>query len=462
MSENMSENIDTEYIQILKNVFLSKLINLDIIKKGRFTLKNGTTSNIYMDFRKLINYPNLFSYLDKLIGLMFPKLLDGNNIKLMPIPMGGLPLGNYLSFSRKIPQIMVRDKPKNHGTKNLIEGDINDSDKFIIVEDVITSGTSIRETLDNITKYYGTEFLKYHSIICICNRGIEQSINGININSIFTLEEIEKFKYGLYSVYLENVKFFKYGSIFSNELYSRALEKKSNIILSCDFMDSTTILNIIKQIGHLIVGVKLHLDTLKIDNINEFVYQLDNLQLEKQFIIIEDAKFADIEAIMIEKVKNLESLKLVNAITIHGVAGLSVLNKGKLSLPSIIVGEMSCDNNMITDTYSRNIINYIRENGNNLTLGGLVVQSKIPQILDTFEVLTMSPGISISMTNDNANQKYSYPDIKSNKLGLFWIVGRGITNYYKDTHQNNLNIDDNIIKITEKYNQLGWEYFINY
>ena len=173
------------YIKSLKNILLNKLFHLDIIKHGTFTLKNGSTSNIYIDFRKLINYPQLFQYLETLIDLMYPKLLiniDKPNInkqiKLMPIPMGGLPLGNYLSFAKQLPQVMIRDKPKDHGTKKIIEGIYSGDDEFIIVEDVITSGTSIKESLQNLVNHNITN-LEYKAILCICNRGSLKEINNI-------------------------------------------------------------------------------------------------------------------------------------------------------------------------------------------------------------------------------------------------------------------------------------------
>ena len=35
-----------------------------------------------------------------------------NPNKLMPIPLGGIPISSYLSISRNIPQVIVRDKIK--------------------------------------------------------------------------------------------------------------------------------------------------------------------------------------------------------------------------------------------------------------------------------------------------------------------------------------------------------------
>jgi uridine monophosphate synthetase len=464
MDNQNSANIS--YIQVLKNVFISKLIHLNIIKTGKFTLKNGTTSDIYMDLRKLISNPALFTYLDKLIKLLYPELLTSNTtdisnkqLRLMPIPMGGLPLGNYLSFTNEIPHVMVRDKPKNHGTKNLIEGVITEDDEFIIIEDVITSGTSIRETLTNIDQFYGTDFLYYKAILCICNRGNLTEINGIPIFSIFTLDEIKKITHEFTNLpdtdEIMTTQFFKYGSYFADKLYIIAMKKKSNIILSCDFLTPEQILTIIRKIGNDIIAVKLHLDTIPGTDLLVFCKELNILQKEMGFLVIEDAKYADIESIMIEKVKSLSNYNVASALTIHGIAGLSVLGKDVMALPGIIVSEMSCSNNLINEQYTREIIEYIRQNyqDHNLAIGGLVVQNKVPKMLDLCEMPTMSPGISITMTEDGANQKYSIPELRNNKLGLFWIVGRGITKY-SDDH--------NIITIMEKYKKMGWEYFIAY
>lgn len=44
--------------------------------------------------------------------------------------------------------IFKRKEAKSHGTKNLIEGLFKKGDRCLIIDDVITSGISILETLD--------------------------------------------------------------------------------------------------------------------------------------------------------------------------------------------------------------------------------------------------------------------------------------------------------------------------
>ena len=468
----------SKYIRSLKNVIFSKLIHLGMIKTGSFTLKNGTQSNIYMDMRQLINYPQFFPYLTKLLYLEYPQLLDIlslSNSKLIPIPLGGLPLGFHLASEKKIPLLMIRDKAKDHGTKKLIEGIIEPSDRYILIEDVITSGSSIIQTLDNISSHVATSQMA--AIICICNRGGLETLHNIPIYSIFTLAELQEY----ISNYLvlspsNNTPYFKYGTTFSNKLYQLALVKQSNLILSCDFMTNNEILECLHIIGQHIIAVKLHLDILESSSYSQFITGLNILKDIYNFLVIEDAKYADIDSIMIEKINHsqLAINKIADAFTMHAIAGLSILEGDKLGIPGIVVAEMSSSNTIITPEYTRKIVDTINKqdtvaknaakdaakdstkNAYSMNmLGGIVCQTQIPQLLEPFQLATMSPGINLEITHDAHNQQYTIPNLTDdNKVGLFWIVGRGITKY-----KNN---NDKLQEIVNKYQSRGWDYFIKY
>lgn len=452
-----------KYCESLKNILLSKFYYLDIIKNGNFTLKSGISSNLYIDFRKLINYPQLFNYLEELINIMYPDLLNDPMIKLMPIPIGGLPLGNYLSFTKKIPQVIVRDKPKEYGGKKIIEGVYTEEDMFIIVEDVITSGSSIKRAIANLQSFK-IDYLNYCAILCICNRSSLSHITitqldttyNIPIYSIFTLNEIEQYILKLQHSPDYNINYFAGQSWFSNELYKLALQKQSNLILSCDFMNTQEILNIIENTGSKIVAVKLHLDIIH-DNshIDAFCNELSILKKKYNFMIIEDAKYGDIETIMYEKItkSRMMILEIADAITIHALSGLSILENVDLHIPMIIVSEMSSSDNMLDMNYTKRIIEKLPEIKHLDLLGGLVCQNNIYKMIKPFEYLTMSPGINIDSKQDDSNQQYKIPS-KKNKLGLFWIVGRGITNY-----KNNKIMLQSYL---DTYYNLGWQYFITY
>jgi len=422
-----------------------------------------------MDMRQLVNYPHFFSYLTTILYLEYPQLVDllsQSTSKLIPIPLGGLPLGFHLAYEKKIPMLMIRDKVKDHGTKKMIEGVINSSDQYIFIEDVITSGSSIIQALDNISDHLtnSNNLNKIQAIICICNRGDIETLQNIPIYSIFTLAEIQEYisNYLVLSPSneLNNISYFLYGTKFSDKLYQLALIKKSNIIISCDFMTNQEILEFLKVIGPYIIAVKLHLDILESSSYSQFISELNFLKDLHNFLVIEDAKYADIDSIMIEKISHsqLAINKIADAFTMHAVAGLSILEGNKLGIPGIVVAEMSSSNTIITNEYTQKIIDIINKQSaveNMNMLGGVVCQSQIPKIIKPFEIATMSPGINLEITHDSHNQQYNIPDLRgNNKVGLFWIVGRGIT-IYKNNHEK-------LKEIMNKYQSKGWDYFIKY
>ena len=227
-------------------------------------------------------------------------------------------------------------------------------------------------------------------------------------------------------------------------------------------MNDKEILTILESIGDKIVAVKLHLDTITLSkkdpyNYEDFLNKLKELKIEYNFLIIEDAKFADIDTIMYEKIYSdrLMIANIADAITIHAIAGLSILDDEKIKIPMIIVSEMSSSNNMINIDYTSKIINILHaQEANKLnSLGGLVCQNNVPKLIKPFEYLTMSPGINLEDTTDSGNQRYNVPS-NQNKVGLFWIVGRAITKY-KDKLEE-------LKSQMELYKEKGWKYFIGY
>lgn len=465
--------MSTEY---LKNILLSKLYYLGIIKNGKYKLKSGAESNIYLDLRKLISHPTLYSHFLHIINHELPDIFAASSplltTKLMPIPYGGLALSNYISFIKNIPSVFIRDKVKEYGTGNIIEGEFDvKRDEFIIIDDVITSGTSILETLEKL-KTHGIDGLQIKMIITLVNRNHNSlnSLNGIPIYSVFNLDDINN-----YTNYLQNniissnnvhdnnsessLEYLYYKSKHASKLYEKALKKRSNIILSCDSINMIYLLEVLKD---KIVGVKLHGDffTNK-ENSFEMVERLSRYVKEYDLEVIDDAKLCDIESIEEKKIENQigsPQNELVTSVTKQAFSGLSILNSKKTHLPDfLVITEMSSACNMISPEYTRNVLTEVRfrsHDSENKVLG-LICQNNTPQLLThPFEFLTMSPGINLSSsTGDNGTQTYKIPDQGENKVGLFWIVGRGITNGY-DINE--------IVNLADKYRYYGWKYFLEY
>lgn len=126
---------------------LEKLEKIGAIKKGDFLLKGGGQSSVYFDIKRAYGDPELFNELIEAVSLLVPKEVtciagSGN---------GGIPLATGVALKLHKKLSIVRDIPKGHGTKKVIDGyEPKEADRVVVVDDVLTSGTSLRQTIENL------------------------------------------------------------------------------------------------------------------------------------------------------------------------------------------------------------------------------------------------------------------------------------------------------------------------
>lgn len=176
--------IETEQV---KKDFVVQLYKQGAIKLEPMRLKNGTTSGIYFDMRMLISHPQ---QLQLLAQLLQPLIAQESFDRLCAVPYGALPLTTALALAGNYPMIMQRKEAKTYGTKKLIEGAFSKGESCVVVEDVITTGSSILETLAALEK----EELVIKTVVVVIDR--EQGgmahvqTKGYSIKALFTLSEI--------------------------------------------------------------------------------------------------------------------------------------------------------------------------------------------------------------------------------------------------------------------------------
>jgi uridine monophosphate synthetase len=408
-----------EVKQIDINIIIEKLKQVGILKYGEFTLKSGLISNYYCDFRTLISYPNILKSIYKLI----PDFMFENIDLVCGVFFGGMPLANLISFERNIPQIFVRDNEKTYGTKKQIEGNFIEGQTVLLVEDVITTGSSVLEKIKILEKY-GLKVI----VLTILNRN--ENLNKINdyvINSILPLNLI-----------INNNSFNDFTNL-QNKLYKLAFKKQSNIILSVDLNKTSDIINLIEETKDNVIGLKIHSDI--IEDFHLLVDYLKNIR--EEFVIIEDCKVADISYISLQKIKNY--INYADYITYHCILGDELprsLKQEYKNLGLLGVVEMSTKNGLIDDYYMKKTEHQLD------LMDGCVIQKNGINMFKHKLPTTFSPGISISNNNDIYNQVYKNP--LKDKVGEFWIIGRGIY------------LEKNTEKISKKYKELGWSCFLNF
>jgi len=123
----------------------------NIIRFGNFTLASGKNSSYYVDLRLIPSYPHQFRKMIKnLQNLIVEKTGLDDFDCLASVPTGGLVVTSALAIEIVKPLIYVRSKPKEHGTTKSIEGKISAGMKAVMVDDVMTTGTSVLNGINQL------------------------------------------------------------------------------------------------------------------------------------------------------------------------------------------------------------------------------------------------------------------------------------------------------------------------
>jgi len=166
---------------------ITKLFEINAVKFGEFKLKSGIMSPIYIDLRVIISYPKV---LKMVAEAMWQKIENLNFDIICGVPYTALPIATAISLEHNKPMVMRRKEVKDYGTKKTIEGTFKTNDNCLIIEDLITSGASVFETIDPLEH----EGLKITDIIVLVNReqGGKKHIEdkGYNLHSVLTITEM--------------------------------------------------------------------------------------------------------------------------------------------------------------------------------------------------------------------------------------------------------------------------------
>lgn len=443
-----------------KKEFFLKAYNLEIIKFGKFTLKSGIESPFYVDLRPLASDPKIL----KDLATHLLKILPSNDFDLLcGVPYAALPMATAMSLESNIPLIIKRKEAKSYGTKKLIEGIYKKNQNCLLIEDVITSGKSLLETIDEVE----SEGLKVSDIVVVLDReqGGKELLErkGYRVHSLFTITEtvnilkevgkitdeeilrikdflagnVVKFEEKRKIPYEKKIKKIEHPT--GKKLLKLALEKKSNLIASADVTSTAELLALADAVGPHIVALKTHIDIIKDFNTDKTILPLVDLAKKHNFLLMEDRKFADIGNTQelqfnegIYKISNWADM-----ITSHLIAGSQALDCFS-NIGVIGILGMSCKGTLTDANYQNEALKIIETHPN---IMGCVAQNQVSD-----NILLFTPGVNLETTNDNKGQQYNTPEYVFNNLHTdFIIVGRGI--YQSENPE--------IAAIT--YKNAGWE-----
>lgn len=128
----------------LKKVFAAKLLDIKAIKlqpNDPFTWASGWKSPFYCDNRKTLSYHDVRSFVKlELTHAVMENFPEAEAVA--GVATGAIAQGALVADELALPYAYVRPKPKDHGMKNQIEGQLPEGAKVVVVEDLISTGGS--------------------------------------------------------------------------------------------------------------------------------------------------------------------------------------------------------------------------------------------------------------------------------------------------------------------------------
>ncbi|MBK8341798.1 MAG: orotate phosphoribosyltransferase [Flavobacteriales bacterium] len=106
-----------------------------------FIWASGWKSPIYCDNRKTLSHPAVRTY----IRQQFTHVIEqefGKPDMIAGVATGGIAHGMLVAQEMGLPFVYVRSSAKEHGLKNLVEGDLTTGRNVVVVEDLVSTGSS--------------------------------------------------------------------------------------------------------------------------------------------------------------------------------------------------------------------------------------------------------------------------------------------------------------------------------
>ena len=170
---------------VLKDRIARRLIEVKAVEFGQFTLASGRTSDVYVNMKRALTYPDILAMCAQAMAYHAPE-----SDRVAGVALGAVPLAVAISLETHIPYLMIRKRAKAHGLRNLIEGAIEEGDRVFMVEDVTTTAGSAVPGVEALREA-GAHMDTLVVVVDRCEGATGTMANvGVNLIPVLTLDEL--------------------------------------------------------------------------------------------------------------------------------------------------------------------------------------------------------------------------------------------------------------------------------
>ncbi|TKR60155.1 hypothetical protein L596_027451 [Steinernema carpocapsae] len=417
---------------------IAELHQRGVFKLGKYVLKSGQKSPIYIDLRELITSIKIL----RMAAQSLCDIIKANNIEydyIVGVPYAALPIATLVCDILDAPMLLRRKEAKSYGTKKLIEGKFEAGKRALIVEDVVTSGQSILETVELLRK----EGLVCDDVVSVLDRqqgGVDElKKQGIQLMSVVTMNNILDYMISVNQItsqrkteiidqlaapFIPNGA--QNGDSIDWKIQSRH-EKTENAL-------NRQILKIAETAAPHICALKLHVDIIK-DFSPAFVKSLTTLAHNNDFVIFEDRfkvcrYWQDYGASNVRRSFQHFFVGSDGYCSFHpGASSIAPLKKfvgaeGSQLLGCILIAELSTEGTLTKDSnYQKGTVKMAQDSKD--VVGGFICQKRVAE---DPSFLYWTPGVNLDASTDGSGQQWRtvHQAIVDDKNDII-IVGRAIT-----------------------------------
>jgi orotate phosphoribosyltransferase len=202
MNANAESNRDVEIAKILHKI--------DALKFGLYKLTNGKISPYYIDLRIIPSFPSAFTQICNFYTQVITQQIGLKNFdRIAGVPIAGIPFASQIAYNLKKPLIYTRKTTRLHGRQRRVEGILTPGDKVLIIDDLVTTGLTIKRAAEAVTAEGGV----VTEAIALLDReeGGKQKLarHQIQLHTLLGISVVAQTLYDIGAINEENLKTIK-------------------------------------------------------------------------------------------------------------------------------------------------------------------------------------------------------------------------------------------------------------